>query len=233
MTPTIEDVLLDRELRLRWLPGRGKRMVVVFTGMHAGVMGQPLDEFAGSAWGGGENNVLFVTDRRATWYAAPGLWRRIVKLVKYLRDSEGLREVISLGNSMGGYGAMLLPRDVRVTRVVAFSPQVTMDRKLLADDRWPDVGARFTLPVRNVGDVIGRARAHFYVMAGADCAPDLEHLALLPDHKRLHRYILAKGRHNVAHRLKSAGVLGDVIAAIIKGRKARVESLLGDYRAVA
>ena len=214
MSSTIDTVLQDEELILRWLPGSTRRMVVVFTGLKAGFGGAPLDEFAGSASDKGKNNVLFVTDRRATWFAAPGLWRRIVKLIRYLRKSERIDEIVTLGNSMGGFGALLLPRDVRVRRAIAFSPQLTMDRTLMDDTRWPDIKDKFgDLPVDNVGG----------------CREDVAHLDFAPEMNRVHRFVLPKGRHNIAGALKDAGLLSDVIGAIIRGRKTRVERLYAEY----
>ena len=235
MAPTVDTVLQDEELILRWLPGSTRRMVVVFTGMKSGFGGEPLDEFAGSASCRGENNVLFVTDRRATWFAAPGIWRRTVKMIKFLRKAESISEIVTLGNSMGGFGALLLPRDLRVTRAIAFAPQVTMDRALLNDIRWPDVQKRYgTLPVGNVGETFAETRTQYYALAGDNCPEDIAHLDLLPEHKRLHRFVLPQGRHNLARSLKDAGLLGDVVSSIIRGRKARVEALLAQYgKAVA
>ena len=227
MATPVETVFEDEELRLRWLPGRLPRMVVVFTGMKARFGGAPVDEFARSAACGGQNNVLFVTDRRATWYAAPGLWRRIVRFVRYLRRSEGMREVLTLGTSMGGFGALLLPRDVRVLRAVAFAPQVTMDPEILADDRWPPVKARWgTLPARSVADVVASGRTQYYVAAGAGCAEDMAHLDLLPDTPRVRRYLLPDGRHNPARALKEAGLLPIVVAAMLRGQDRRAARLL-------
>lgn len=230
MAPTIDTVLQDEELTLRWLPGSTPRMVVVFTGLNAGFGGAPLDEFAGSASRGGENSVLFVTDRRATWYSAPGLWAKVVDLVKYLRTSEGIDEIVSLGNSMGGYGALLLPQEVRVRRAIAFSPQLTLDRGLTDDDRWPDIMGRYgTMPARNVGETFATTRTQYYLTAGGGCREDVDHLGFAPEMARVHRWILPKGRHNLAGTLKDAGILYDVVGAIIRGRKARVETLYAGY----
>lgn len=235
MTQTIDTVYMDNDLRLRWMPGETKRLVVVFTGMHGGMGGQPLDEFAGSASGGGTNNVLFVTDRRASWYAVPGLWQRIVRMIRYLRKSEGVSEVVSLGTSMGGYGALLLPRDVRVKRAIAFSPQVTMDPDILVDERWPNVKKRWgRLPVRSVAETIDNTTAQYHVIAGEDCPEDQAHLDLIPEHPRVQRLILPRARHNVAKALKDQDLLRVLVGSLVRGRPRRVRRLFEAYsKAVA
>ena len=234
MRRAIETVFRDPELTLRWLPGSTPRLVVVFTGMKRGFGGAAMDEFAASASCRGENGVLFVTDRRVTWFSAPGLWKRTVDLIRTVRDSEGAREVVSLGNSMGGYAAMLLARDMRLRRVIAFSPQVTMDRDILADDRWPDVKARWgRLPVRDLSQTVAASGARYYVVAGRDCAEDMAHVHLLPEGDRMNRFLLPTSRHNPAGALKEAGLLHRVVAAMVRGRKTRATALLDGWEAAA
>ena len=229
----IETVFQDEELTLRWLPGRAARLVVVFTGAQKGFGGQPLDEFAGSASDEGDNKVLFVTDRLASWYAAPGLWRRIVRLIRMVRRDEGVEEVVTLGNSMGGYGALLLPRDLTVrSRGRVFAAADGRSMGLSGDPRWPDVEARWGgTPARNLAETFAGTRTQYYLTAGAACLEDVAHLNLAPALKRVHRWVLPHGRHNLAAALKSAGLLHDVIHAILRGRKARVTNLYDRYSA--
>ena len=234
MAPRIDTVFEDDDLLLRWRDGTARRMVVVFTGVRAGFGGAPADEFAGSASRNGENKVLFVTDRRATWYSAAGLWRRIVGLVRYLRRAEGIEEIVTLGTSMGGYGALLLPRELRVRRAIAFAPQLSLDPAATGDARWTDVAARpGALPARNVAESFAATRTQYYLTAGGDCPEDVAQVALAPDLPRVHRWILPGARHDVAARLKAAGLLHEVIGAIIRGRKAGVDALYARYTEAA
>lgn len=229
MTP-IQTIYRDEALALRWLPGSSSRLVVVFTGLKLSVGGESLDEFAGSVTEGGTNKVLFVTDRRATWYAAPGLWSRIVEMVEDVCDAERVDEVLSLGNSMGGYGALLLARDLEVRRAVAFAPQVTMDKHLLDDVRWPDVATVWgPLPVPCIGDTIAGTKTEYLAHAGSNAPQDVAHLDRLPDHPRLYRRVWPRGRHNLARSLKDAGLLKDVISASLRGDHPRIDALYDTY----
>lgn len=227
MALPIETVLEDPELRLRWLPGHSRSMVVAFTGRHAQFAGQPADEFARSAHGrGGRNNVLFVSDLTQSWYSRPGLWERIVEMVKAVIRSEGIQELVALGNSMGGFGALLLPRDVPVRRAIAFAPQISMDPAVIAEDRWQRVQRKFgALPVSNIGDTVAQTKTQYYISVGERAPRDLAQIALMPDLPRVHRWVLPDCGHDIAERLKRAGLLQRVVAAAIQGRKAGIDML--------
>jgi pimeloyl-ACP methyl ester carboxylesterase len=232
MALTIETVLEDKELRVRWLPGTSRAMVTVFTGRHHEFGAQPADEFAYSAYAKGKNNVLFVSDLRQSWYSLPDLWDRIVGLIRDVIQLEGIERVVTLGNSMGGYGALLLPRDIAVQRALAFCPQLSMDAAVIAEDRWPAAQAKFgILPERNIADTIEATRTHYYVTAGTGAPRDIAQMDLLPVHPRINRWVLRGGGHNIAERLKEAGLLPNVIAALIRGNKPQIETLFAEYHA--
>ena len=222
MKSAIDLLLRDDLLALRWLPGTSGRMVVVFTGLKLGVAGGHVTEFAGSASAHGDA-VLFVTDRTASWYSAPGLWRRIVTWVRYVRRSERVREVMSLGTSMGGYGAILLARHLPVTRAVAFSPQVTRDEAVVADGRWPALD--HPPPARDVSEACV-ARTEYLLLASEGCTLDRRHLARMPRTPNVHRLLLPGHHHNAAGRLKAAGLLTPVVAACLSGARAEARRLI-------
>jgi pimeloyl-ACP methyl ester carboxylesterase len=230
MIRAISTLLEDDTLLLRFLPGAARRLVVVFTGFPDLPNGERTDEFVGSASADGENNVLFVTDRKGGWYSTEGLWTRIVGVIREVLEQRDIRELITLGVSMGGYGALLLPRDLRVRRAVAFAPQVTLDRDLVDDDRWPSID---NPPERDLPATMRRSRTQYTVAAGVGNALDIAHLDLLPDYGRVHRYLLPTRRHNVAAALKEAGLLAPVVGAALLGRRARLERLLVRFGEVA
>lgn len=234
MTLTIETLLEDEELRVRWLPGSTRSMVAVFTGRQHAFGAQAVDEFVTSAYAKGKNCVLFISDLKQSWYSRPGLWARIVEIVRTVVASENIEQVKTLGNSMGGYGALLLPRDVPVRRALAFCPQLSMDADVIAEDRWPASRAKFgVLPSRNIGMEMIQTGAHYYVVAGGGAPKDIAQLDLMPSHRRINRWVLPKGGHNIAERLKTAGLLPNLVAAMIRGNKPRIEALFAEYTAWA
>lgn len=229
---TIETVLEDETLRIRWLPGRTRAMVAVFTGHAHGFGAQPMDEFVTSASANGKNSVLFISDLTQSWYSLPGLWERIVRAIRGICRVEKIETLVSLGNSMGGYGALLLPRDLPVRRAMAFCPQVSMDPRVIRETRWPDAQVQHaTLPARSIADTIAQTKTHYYLTAGRRAPRDLAQLSLMPTHKRVHTWVLERGGHNVAERLKQAGLLPHVIAAMIRGNVPQIETLYTEYHA--
>ncbi|MBM2575632.1 hypothetical protein JQC91_04880 [Jannaschia sp. Os4] len=222
MKRSLDLILRDDLLALRWLPGTTGRMVVVFTGLKLGVGGGHPTEFAGSASQDGDA-VLFVTDRTSSWYSAPGLWRRVVTWVRYVRRSERIREVLSLGTSMGGYGAILLAKHLPVTRVVAFSPQVTRDDAVLEDARWRAL--EHPLPERDLAAACVD-RTEYLLLASEGCTLDRRHIARMPRTPNVHRLLLPGHHHNAAGRLKAAGLLAPVVAACLSGARAEARRLI-------
>lgn len=231
MERALETVLRDEALAVRWMPGATGRLVVVFTGARRGFGGAHPVEFAGSAAAGGDA-VLFVTDRRSTWFAAPGLWRRVVGVVRYVRLTERMREVVALGSSMGGWGAILLARDVAVRRVLAFSPQVAMDRAVLDDPRWPQAADLGAPPATDLRAAL-RPATEYTVVASEGARADRRHMALLPRAGNVRRMLLPGDAHNAAGAMKAAGVLAPFVAAVMDGARGEAARLIETMRAPA
>ncbi len=117
-------------------------LLVIFGGIKQGV-GLPIFEF---------RNILktikcdkvFVRDQSQTWYHN-GLDSQISNLtmvkdfLKNIISYKNYKRVIFLGNSMGGYAAILFGSLLGVTSVVAFSPQSfvgRITRYYHKDKRW-------------------------------------------------------------------------------------------------
>ncbi|PYC47476.1 hypothetical protein DI396_11030 [Litorivita pollutaquae] len=228
----VEDILEDETLRLRWLDGTGPRMVVSFTSIqHRHQDGTPRDEFLSAASMDGENKVLFVSDLRWSWYSRAGLMDKIIDYVTRIRDMAGATEICTIGNSMGGYGAMILPRYVPVARVAAFVPQISMHPDLVTEDRWPGVMKNHgTYPVKSAGDVVTeKSGTEFYVTFGRNQKKDMAQAALLPDAPNLTVNMLPRCAHDAAEKMKTAGVLNKAVAAKLTGDAKAVKSAVREY----
>lgn len=221
----------DDELRIRHIPGSGDAVVVAFTGIGHSLGSVQRDEFVGTASDGGRAHAVFVTDIRRSWYSRPGLEERILRVVGQLFDRLGPAGVHTLGNSMGGFGAILFAERLSAQSAIAFVPQFTMDRKVIDERRW----SRFR-PAMNEGNLAsldshltGACRPHAFF--AADALPDRPHWMLLERSERAAVHLLNEGGHNIAHHLKTLGVLAPVIRAAQANDNAAVEDLIGPFSA--
>ncbi len=227
----VEELVEDNFIRLRWLPGTGSRMVVSFTSLQSMKDGQPRDEFLSAASQGGKNNVLFVSDKKWSWYSRPDTMNRIVDYVKQISELEEITETYSIGNSMGGYGAMALAHFVPIKRVAAFVPQISLDSSIIDEPRWMKPRARHgTYPVASVADIIEGNGAEFFVSLGRNQRYDMAQADLLPDAENLDLYRLAGCAHDAAEKLKDAGLLNKVVAAKLAGDKGQLDALYDEFQ---
>jgi len=220
----VTNLVSDAALRIRWMPGTGTQMVVVFGGVQHNLGGVPMDEFAGSVSQGGTVHVVFVNDLNCTWYSAPGLAEAVVTHLQDLCRRVGVTAVSTLGNSMGGYGAVLFAHALGAQTALALSPQVSMDLAVIDEPRWqhfrPNFGPDLApgLQVRLPDPPI-----EVLMVFGALDDADLKQAALLPMADNLHLYKVRGCGHDAVKQFKAAGMLRPLIQA----------GLAGDHSALA
>lgn len=204
-----DDALIER------LPGDGQRIVAVFSGIGSGFGGLQRAEFVGTASDGGKNTVLFLTDRRRSWFTTPGLVARMADMVRLELDRAGLAGCHTIGNSMGGYGAIRMSLEMPVAVALAFSPQVSMDRQVIDESRWEEhraaIDLRNHLPLWEC--LVPGTR--YYAVFGGDSRPERAHRNLLPDTPGLTCLLLPGGGHNIVRLLKEAGELTPLVQAML------------------
>ncbi|MBF0469884.1 MAG: alanine--glyoxylate aminotransferase family protein [Gammaproteobacteria bacterium] len=89
---------------------------------------------------------IFIRDFAQSWYhqGMPGVSTTLEGTADYLRDlcrQRGYRRVVCLGNSMGGYAALVVGHLIAADEIIAFSPQTFLDqqqRQQHGDNRWPE-----------------------------------------------------------------------------------------------
>lgn len=129
--PVIEELVADSSV-----------LILVFGG-RKGAMGMPTFEFYQSTAILNENRVFF-RDLSQSWYHAglTGITQDIHQTKDYIQTIINRikpSEIIFVGNSMGGFAAILFSTLLNTGRVVAFSPQtyIGLGKKLKEKDlRW-------------------------------------------------------------------------------------------------
>ena len=117
-----------------------KNLLVSFGGMMQG-LGIPVFEFFNSI-SDIPCDKIFLRDFHQAWYqkGVDDELDHIEKIIEYLKQiisQNEYKKVCFLGNSMGGYGAILFGNILQVDRVLAFAPQSFINRwhRLINGDR--------------------------------------------------------------------------------------------------
>ena len=110
----------------------GDSLLIIFGGI-AGNLGLPPFEF-GRMLGGFECKKIFVRDLSQSWYCngLPGIADSFDGMVAYLAErakESGAKNVVTIGNSAGGYAALLAGQLLGANRVRAFSPQTFLSQR--------------------------------------------------------------------------------------------------------
>lgn len=198
-------------LRLSLADGGSETLVVSLTGIGKKVAGMLPDEFVGIAWAGGRNTSIFISDLRRTWYNDTRVLSESVDHIRRIADRLRPRRIVAIGNSMGGFGAIVLSSLMEISTVISFVPQYSVDRDLMRDDpRWQ--GWRVRLPAmvyRTAGEYFV-PRTNYYTFHGSGPLDNL-HTRLFPIRGNVHSFVFPRLRHNLAAVLKENGHLAPLI----------------------
>ena len=117
-------------------------LLVSFGGIRQG-LGVPTFEFFNSLSGINCDKV-FIRDFNQAWYQLGvddqiNSWYELKNILEKLIKENKYKNVLFLGNSMGGYAAMMFGTMLNINQVVAFAPQTFINnnkRLLYFDFRW-------------------------------------------------------------------------------------------------
>ena len=220
----------DGDLAVAWLPGATKRLVLVFTSITRKPMHPNRLEFRAIASDQGRNHVLFINDRHWSWYSRPGLRERIAGLVRKVVATQGIETVWSIGNSMGGYGAILFRDRLPISRVVAFVPQILMRDEVIDRPNWSANRHRITAGVeRDLTPIMAAGGTRYNLIYGDMDDDDPIHLGHLrqhlPDASHVRIVIVPGQTHTVAAWLNAKGQLANVAAALWAGDRLGLDAI--------
>lgn len=211
MEPPLVD---DLALRIAATQGTTDVAVISFSGIEQELGGVPREEFV-STLAGSRHSHFFVVDKQCSWYnaTAPAI---LSTLGPRLCD---FRKVVTIGNSMGGFGAIYFASRLPNCRTaVAFVPQFSVDPEIVpGETRWKEHRARLSAwPVRHAM-VDANSEVAFHVFFGGNDQRDQAHLALFKAHATLGTSIfsLPDAAHGVAKYLRQRNLLRLVLDAVV------------------
>ena len=172
-----------------------------------------------------EVNRIYIRDLYQSWYhkGLPGLAKDIQDIalfLKYAVEKTKVERVVLVGNSMGGYAAILFGALIDANEVHAFSPQTFIDkmnREFYRDNRWENqlnkvylfTESKFYDLASLVDRYTGRCRFHIHY-SPVDKLDKLhaERLGKFTA-TSLHPYNI--GGHAVIQHLKESGMLENIL----------------------
>jgi hypothetical protein len=208
----------------------GRALLVAFGGI-SGALGMPPFEFFKLS-AELDCKRIFVRDLNQAWYheGLPGIAEDLPGIAMFLRariQESRAERVVFVGNSMGGYAAILLGALAGAHAVYAFSPQTFIDRwrrLLFWDRRWRREIARVHALAQARRDVFDLRSALPYLPA----VPQIEvHYSPESRIDRLHATRLrglpgvtlhphGEGGHQVVARLRDTGALRSLLVRSLR-----------------
>lgn len=199
---------------------------VTFGGIAQG-LGVPVFEFFRTLQAAGIDS-LFIRDPSQGWYQRPipdlgadpgAMARRVSELAAELLPG---RRIVTVGNSMGGFAAMLFARLCGFDAAVAFSPQTFISPELRArygDGRWQD--KMDSIATLHVGDLRPALEAGdppaVQIFSGARDHLDVLHARHLEGLQGVSVTLLAECGHDASRWLKQQGRLESLIMETGRG----------------
>ncbi len=211
-------------------PVSGSDLLYILFGGYSGRIAMPPFEFYRASEILNANRV-FVRDVRQCWYHAglPGISRNIDETKGYLQrliDRYAPSRTILVGNSMGGFAAILFASLLGNARAVAFAPQTFIDpwnrsvQGLWKSPRvWkssPQVyrayfASRFRGTYYDLSKLndVGDWKADVYV-SQSDWV-DMKHAEHLRRHPRVRIHVWPSGGHELVRHLRDRGELAGIL----------------------
>lgn len=202
------------------LSGTSPRLLLIFGGI-AGGMGMPPFEFVKAA-GALDARRIFLRDPAQAWYqfGLPTIPGGLTGLADYIRrqiEASGAQDVRFVGNSMGGYAALMMCALVGTGSAIVFAPQTQISaasREAMGDRRWSAQLSRLhgQLPadaVLDLPDWLARQRPDLRaeVHVSTTDALDLRHAEALAGLPGVHIHRHAFAGHNLVRALRDQGRL--------------------------
>jgi hypothetical protein len=196
--------------------------IVSFTGIGLGV-GVPPEEFARTL-ASNSHDHFFVIDKNRSWYN--GCAQEIIGNLSPML--ERFRAVFTLGNSMGGFGAVYFSsRLPNCEAAIAFSPQFSIDPKVVKETRWKQYRRNISRIEIGHAMVGANPERKMYVFIGTK-GPDARHAKRFATHATpgLRLFQATNLKHHFVQILRDKGSLVPILEAIFTSREDQLLPLL-------
>jgi len=219
--PEPQPMTAEPPLYVHNLKGQNKRLIVSFAGVGTRPKDVPAPIFVGTSSNFGENHVLYIADETRSWMNGEGIAEQIVDIVQTYRDENDIEEVVTLGNSMGGFSAIVLADLMHVDRVIAFGPQYSMRSEIVPEEeRWRRYFNKIdTWRFDYVGEMAQKDTTYYIVHGDRDGETD--HWRRFPRGKMINHYIVQNAGHRLPTMLRKRKRLKALVQQGFEGRTKR------------
>ena len=127
-------------------------------------------------------------------------------------------QTYAIGNSMGGFLAIVMSRFLPIETVIAFAPQFSVDPNVVPwEDRWKVYrDAIEAYHIRDAGSYFVSGTTYFLLSGGRGA--DLQQARLYPVQSNVNHFLFPELHHKVAAALKAAGKLNMVVQQAFDGQ---------------
>ncbi|WP_226702105.1 alpha/beta fold hydrolase [Microbulbifer elongatus] len=207
-------------------------LYIFFGGISAGISMPPFEFYNASKIL--THNKVFFRDFRQAWYQSgmPGVGedlRSVVSFMSKMIADISPSNVFLIGNSMGGYAAMMFSELLGTGSVVAFAPQTFIEPQLRdshGDSRWSaqltkvyrSVSAKdFIFDLRQLMMKKSRPGRNVSIYVSSDDRLDMAHAKYLDGVEGVFVHTISGGGHDVVKLLKQRGKLPEIMAGEFGG----------------
>ena len=216
MNPPSQTIYSADDVEITYIPGQTDNAVVVFTGIGLGLGGLQIPEFRRTL-SGTTHHTYFVIEQARYWYNST--FERIVSALNVSLEQVGIHRVVTLGNSMGGFGAIVFAKRLQhCVRAIAFAPQSAMDPAIVPwDGRFRDL----TVSVQRWNGLDATLELtpsiEYFLFFGTRTPEDTRHVERFSAACSLMMsvYLIDDAGHGVAIELAHKGVLKGLTNALI------------------
>lgn len=186
------------------------RLVVTFD--YSAASSRPPDIPACSFFAAIGFDQIHISTKKDNWYQT----REFMEVVDHINSiRKGYEQVVTYGNSMGAYGAMLISGLVNATRVIAFAPQFSVDPLTVPNEhRWQAARDRIDFIYRDVSEFISKTATKF-IIYDPFYKEDQVHVDMFRSTILFEEIKLPFAGHYPASALNEANILVDIMKMMI------------------
>ena len=214
----------DDLIQVAYLPGDNDQAVVAFNGAEYGLGGIPLAEYRNTV-PRSTNHIYTVTDRTRHWYNSSAA--QLVELLNADFAYRGIKKVITLGNSLGGFGAIFFASQLKgCHKAIAFSAQSAVDPSIVP---WETRFRAFTAGIKhwNGLDAVTSLQLDiaYFLFFGSEDPFDVRHARRFADvnNASMTVYLINDSGHDVAFDLEKRGALRFLMEAMMQAESPCVD----------